>query len=150
MKYDGDIAYNQAHYNYNGIYVVSPESFGITSTFGGINVLKVVIISPPSINSTLVFVDTNTVTIPSGILENSETSSSISFMSYNDYGLIEVDKILNDAYAISSLDNAEIYSSGYVAVSVDKNNAYAIANAESIILENNSAGTVDVTIISNA
>lgn len=150
MKYDGDIAYNQAHFNYNGVYVVSPESFGLTQNFGGLNVLSVIVIAPPSIDSTLVFVDNHNVLSPSGTIENSETSSSISFISYNDYGIMEIDKILNEAYAISLLNNEELNSSGYVAVSINKNEAYAVTNAESIVLENNSAGTIDVTIISNA
>ena len=149
MKYDGDIAYNQAHFNYDGVYVVSPESFGISQNFGGLNVLSVILISPPSINSTLVFVDSHSITSPSGIIENSETSSSISFVSYNDYGIMEIDKILDGAYAMSSLNNQEPYSSGYVGISIDKNDAYAISNAESIILNDNSAGTMDITIISN-
>ena len=150
MKYDGDIEYNQAHFNYNGAYVVSPESFGLSQNFGGLNVLSVIVITPPSIDSTLVFIDSHNVITPSGIVENSDTSSSISFISYNDYGMMEIDKIFNDAYAISLVSNEELNSSGYVAVSINKNEAYAVTNAESIILENNSAGTIDVTIISNA
>ena len=150
MQYDGDIAYNQAHFNYDGVYVVSPESFGLTQNFGGLNVLSVIVITPPSIDSTLVFVDSHTILSPSGIIENSETSSSISFISYTDYGIMEIDKILNEAYAVSVLNNEELNSSGYVAVSINKNEAYAVSNAQSIVLENNSAGTIDVTIISNA
>ena len=150
MQYDGDIAYNQAHFNYDGVYVVSPESFGLTQNFGGLNVLNVIVIAPPSIDSTLVFVDSHTILSPSGIIENSETSSSISFISYTDYGIMEIDKILNEAYAVSVLNNEELNSSGYVAVSINKNEAYAVSNAQSIVLENNSAGTIDVTIISNA
>ena len=150
MKYDGDIAYNQAHFNYNGVYVVSPESFGITSNFGGLNVLSVIVISPPSINSTLVFVDTHNIIGSTGIIENSETSSSISFSMFDGYGSLEMNKINADAFALASVDNQELYSAGVLALSVNKNDAYAISNAESIILENNSAGTVNVTIISNA
>jgi hypothetical protein len=150
MKYDGDIAYNQAHFNYNGVYVVSPESFGLTSNFGGLNVLSVIVISPPSINSTLVFVDTHNIIGSTGIIENSETSSSISFSMFDGYGSLEMNKINADAFALASVDNQELYSAGVLALSVNKNDAYAISNAESIILENNSAGTVNVTIISNA
>ena len=150
MKYDGDIAYNQAHFNYNGVYVVSPESFGLTSNFGGLNVLSVIVISPPSINSTLVFVDTHNIIGSTGIIENSETSSSISFSMFDGYGSLEMNKINADAFALASVDSQELYSAGVLALSVNKNDAYAISNAESIILENNSAGTVNVTIISNA
>lgn len=124
MLYNGDIAYNQAHFNYDGVYVVSPQSFGITTNFGGLKVLGVIVISPPSVDSTLVFVNSHSVITPSGITENTETLSSMTFAMFD--------------------------TSGYVAISVNKNQAYAISNAESIILENNSAGTVNVTIISNA
>ena len=150
MKYDGDIAYNQAHFNYNGVYVVSPESFGLTSNFGGLKVLGVIVISPPSIDSTLVFVDSHSVITPSGIIENTETSSSMTFAMFDGYGSSEISKINADAFAVSSLNNEELYTTGYVAISVNKNEAYAVSNAESIILEDNSAGTINVTIISNA
>jgi hypothetical protein len=150
MLYNGDIAYNQAHFNYNGVYVVSPESFGITTNFGGLKVLGVIVISPPSINSTLVFVDSHSVITPSGIIENTETSSSMTFAMFDGYGSSEISKINADAFAVASLNNEELYSSGYVAVSINKNEAYAVSNAESIILEDNSAGTINVTIISNA
>jgi hypothetical protein len=150
MKYDGDITYNQAHFNYNGVYVVSPESFGLTSNFGGLKVLGVIVISPPSVNSTLVFVDSHSVITPSGIIENTETSSSMTFAMFDGYGSSEISKINADAFAVASLNNEELYSSGYVAVSINKNEAYAVSNAESIILEDNSAGTINVTIISNA
>lgn len=150
MKYDGDIAYNQAHFNYDGVYVISPESFGLSTNFGGLNVLGVILISPPSIQSTLVFVDNHSVVSPSGIIENTDTTSSITFAMFDGYGSMEIDKINADAYAIASLNNEQVYSSGYFAVSINKNEAYAVSNAESIVLESNSAGTVDVTIISNA
>jgi hypothetical protein len=150
MKYDGDIAYNQAHFNYNGVYVVSPESFGITSNFGGLKVLGVIVISPPSIDSTLVFVDSHSVITPSGIIENTETSSFMTFAMFDGYGSSEISKINADAFAVSSLNNEELYTTGYVAISVNKNEAYAVSNAESILLEDNSAGTINVTIISNA
>ena len=150
MKYDGDIAYNQAHFNYDGVYVVSPQSFGLTNNFGGLKVLSVILLSPPSINSTLVFVDSHNVVVPTGIVENSETISSILFAKFDGYGSSEISKINADAFALASVDNQELYSAGVLALSVNKNDAYAISNAESIILENNSAGTVNVTIISNA
>ena len=124
MLYNGDIAYSQAHFNYSGVYVVSPESFGISPNFGGLKVLGVLVISPPSVDSTLVFVDSHSVITPSGIIENTETSSSMTFAMFN--------------------------SSGYIALSINKDEAYAISSAETIILEDNSAGTIDVTIMSNA
>lgn len=150
MLYNGDIAYNQAHFNYSGVYVVSPQSFGLTSNFGGLNILGVIVISPPSVDSTLVFVNSHSVIAPSGIIENTETSSYMTFAMFDGYGSSEISKINADAYAISSLNSEEIYSSGYIAVSINKNEAYAISSAETIVLENNSAGTINVTIMSNA
>ena len=67
MLYNGDIAYDQVHFNYSGVYVVSPESFGISTNFGGLKVLGVLVISPPSVDSTLVFVNSHSVITPSGI-----------------------------------------------------------------------------------
>ena len=124
MLYNGDIAYDQVHFNYSGVYVVSPESFVISTNFGGLKVLGVLVISPPSVDSTLVFVDSHSIITPSGITENTETSSSMTFAMFD--------------------------SSGYIAISISKDEAYAISSAETIILEDNSAGTIDVTIMSNA
>lgn len=149
MKYDGDIAYNQEHYQYNGLYVVSPQSFGLTPNFGNLNLLKVIVLKPPSITSTLVFVPSPSVLIPTGVIENSETSSSIQFSAFDGYGSIEFDKINAEAYAIAGSQGINADSSGYVAISVDKNESYAFATANAIVFDNNSAGTIDVTIISN-
>ena len=150
MLYNGDIAYNQAHFNYSGVYVVSPQSFGITTNFGGLKVLGVIVISPPSVDSTLVFAGSHSVITPSGVIDNTETSSFMTFAMFDGYGSSEISKINADAFALASVDSQESYSTGVFAISVNKNDAYAISNAESIILENNSAGTVNVTIISNA
>jgi len=150
MIYNGNIEYNQNYFQYDGIYVVSPESFNIPINFGNLNLLKVLVISPASIDSTLVFVSSPNVIIPSGIIEDSETSSSIQFTSFNGYGSTEIEKINNDAYALSSLGSDESKNLGYIAISVDKNDAYAFSSAERIIIQDNGAGTIDVTIISNA
>jgi hypothetical protein len=148
MKYDGDIEYNQAHFQYNGIYLISPNSFSIPTNFGGLKVLSVLLISPPSIQSTIVFVNNHNIISSTGILENSETTSSISFYSFDEYGIMEINKINADAYAISATNYSQDESQAYVAVSIDKDMAYAVSTAESIILDTNSAGTFDVTIIS--
>jgi hypothetical protein len=74
----------------------------------------------------------------------------MTFAMFDGYGSSEISKINADAFAVSSLNNEELYTTGYVAISVNKNEAYAVSNAESIILEDNSAGTINVTIISNA
>jgi hypothetical protein len=148
MKYDGDIEYNQAHFQYNGIYLISPNSFNIPGNFGGLKVLSVLLISPPSIQSTLVFVNNHNIISSTGILENSETTSTISFFSFDEYGIMEINRINADAYAISATNYSQDQNQAYVAVSIDKNMAYAVSTAESIILGTNSAGTFDVTIIS--
>ena len=150
MLYNGDIAYDQVHFNYSGVYVVSPESFGISTNFGGLKVLGALVISPPSVDSTLVFVGSHSVITPSGIIDNTETSSYMSFAMFDGYGSSEISKINADAFALASVDSQESYSAGVFAISVNKNDAYAISNAETIILEDNSAGTIDVTIVSNA
>lgn len=149
MKYDGDIAYNQEHYQYNGIYVVSPQAFGLTPNFGNLNLLKVIVLKPPSITSTLVFIPSPSVLVPTGVIENSETFSSIQFSAFDGYGSIEFDKINAEAYAIAGSQGINSDSSGYIAISVDKNESYAFATADTIVFDNNSAGTIDVTIISN-
>lgn len=150
MKYDGDIAYSQEHYQYNGLYVVSPQSFGLTLNFGNLNLLKVIVLKPPSITSTLVFLPSSSLIIPTGVIENSETSSSLEFAAFDGYGSIEFDKINAEAYAIASSQGIGAESSGYVAISVDKNESYAFATADTIVFDKNSAGTIDITIISNA
>jgi len=149
MKYDGDIAYNQEDFQYNGIYVISPQNFGISPNFGGLKVLNVLLISPPSIQSTLVFVNNHNIISSTGILEDSETTSTISFYAFDEFGSIEIDKINTDAFALSSTVYNQDQNQGYLAVSIDKSMAYAVSTAESIILDTNSAGTIDVTIISN-
>jgi len=150
MKYDGDIAYSQEHYQYNGIYVISPQNFGITSNFGGLKVLNVLLINPPSIQSTLVFVNNHNIISSTGIIQDSETTSTISFYAFEEFGSIEIDEINANAFALSSTVYNQDENQGYLAVSIDKSMAYAVSTAESIILDTNSAGTIDVTIISNA
>jgi hypothetical protein len=148
MTYNGNIAYNEQHYQYNGIYVISPDSFFVSPNFGNLKVLTVLLISPPSIQSTLVFVGIDQVISSTGILENSETTSTISFFSFDEYGFMEVSKINADAYAIAATNYSQDQNQAYIAVSIDKDMAYAVSTAESIILDKNSAGTIDVTIIS--
>lgn len=150
MKYDGDIAYNQEHYQYNGLYAVSPQALGLTPVFGNLNLLQVIVLNPPSITSTLVFVPSPSIVLPTGIIENSETSSSLQFSAFDGYGSIEFDKINADAYAISAVSTTELIGSGYIAISVDKNESYAFSSAQTIVFDKNSAGTIDVTIIPNA
>jgi len=125
MIYDGAISYNEPYFQYNGIRIVSPESFDPTFAINNPKVLAVVLLSPPSIDSTLSFVNTHQIVIPTGFIEVSESNSFMSF---------------------STLNNQE----GYIVFSVLDEEAYALSQAETIILDQNSAGTVDVTIIPTA
>lgn len=125
MIYNGDIAYNEPYFQYNGIRVVSPESFGPTAVLNNPKILSVILISPESINSTLVFVSSHQVISSAGIVDITDSTSYMSF---------------------STLNNQE----GFIVFNVLEDEAFAIAQAETIILSENSAGTVDVTIIPTA
>lgn len=125
MIYDEAISYNEPHFQYNGVRIVSPGSFDPTFAISNPKVLAVIILSPSSINSTLTFVNTHQIIIPSGVIEVTDSSSSMSF---------------------STLNNQE----GYIVFSVLDEEAYALSQAETIVLDQNSAGTVDVTIIPTA
>lgn len=125
MIYNGDIAYNEPYFQYNGIRLVSPESFGPTAVLDNPKVLGVLLISPESIDSTLVFVSSHQVISSVGLIDITDSTSSMSF---------------------STLNNQE----GFIVFNVLNDEAFAIAQAETIILNQNSAGTVDVTIIPTA
>lgn len=125
MIYDGDIAYNEPYFQYNGIRLVSPESFGPTASLNNPKVLGVLLIRPETINSTLVFVNLHEIVSSSGIINVTDSTSSMSF---------------------STLNNQE----GFIVFNVLEDEAFALTQAETIILTENSAGTVDVTIIPTA
>lgn len=125
MIYDEAVSYNEPHFQYNGVRIVSPASFDPTFAINNPKVLAVIVIAPQSIDSTLTFVSTHQVVIPSGVIEVTESSSFMSF---------------------STLNNQE----GYIVFSVLEDDAFALAQAETIVLDQNSAGTVDVTIIPTA
>lgn len=125
MIYNGDIAYNEPYFQYNGVRVVSPESFGPTAVLNNPKILSVILISPESINSTLVFVSSHQVVSSAGIVDITDSTSYMSF---------------------STLNNQE----GFIVFNVLDDEAFAISQAETIILSENSAGTVDVTIIPTA
>lgn len=120
MLYNEGVTYDEPYFQYNGIRVVEPESFGPTATITEFKVLKVILLSPETIGSGLVFVDSTKVIQITGEQNLTESTAVMSF---------------------------ETYDSGYIAFSVDDEGAYAVGSAETIILEDNSAGTVDVTII---
>lgn len=125
MIYSESLSYDEPYFQYNGVRIVSPQSISPTFAVDNPKVLAVLLIAPVSIDSTLVFVDTHQVVIPSGTIEVTESSSSMSF---------------------STLNNQE----GYIVFSVLEDEAFALTQAETIVLDQNSAGTVDVTIIPTA
>jgi hypothetical protein len=125
MIYSGDINYNEPYFQYNGVRIVSPESFGPTAILNNPKVLSVILIAPESIDSTLVFVNTHQIIYSSGAVDVTNSTSSMSF---------------------STLNNQE----GFIVFSVLQDEAFAISQAETIVLSENSAGTVDVTIIPTA
>lgn len=125
MIYDESLSYNEPHFQYNGVRIVSPQSISPSFAINNPKVLAVLLIAPQSIESTLVFVSTHQIVIPSGVIEVSDSTSSISF---------------------STLNNQE----GFIVFSVLDEEAFALTQAETIVLDQNSAGTVDVTIIPTA
>jgi len=123
MLYNEGVTYSEPYFQYNGVRVVEPSSFGPTANVTDIRILQVIILYPESIDSTLVFIGADKVIIGSGEEQVTESTAIMSF---------------------------DTYDSGYIAFSVNKEEAYAIASAETILVEDNSAGTVDVTIIPTA
>jgi len=123
MQYNEGIRYSEPYFQYNGVRIVSPQSFGPTSTISDPKILQVVLIYPGTIGSTLVFVDPAKVIVGTG---QEQVTESTAYMS------------------------VETYESGYIVFNVQEEDAYAISSAETIILEDNSAGTTDVTIIPTA
>jgi hypothetical protein len=123
MLYNEGVTYSEPYFQYNGVRVVEPSSFGPTVNITDFKILQVIILHPESIDSTLVFIGADKVIIGSGEEQVTESTAIMSF---------------------------DTYDSGYIAFSVNKEEAYAIASAETILVEDNSAGTVDVTIIPTA
>lgn len=76
MIYNENLAYGEPSYQYDGIRVVSPESIGLSNTFDNANVLAIFLLSPPSIDSTIVFVDSSKV-----IVDETIEISTASFLS---------------------------------------------------------------------
>ena len=76
MNYNENLAYDEPFYQYDGVKVVSPESIGLSATFGNANVLAIFLLSPPSIDSTIVFVDSSKV-----IVDETIEISTASFLS---------------------------------------------------------------------
>lgn len=150
MIYSGDISYNEPYFQYNGIRIVSPSSFGPTASINNPKLLAVVIISPESINSTLVLVNTHNIIASTGIIEVTDSNSFISFSTLNNQeGYMIFDVLNQDGYAVTQTESLILDNNqeAYIAFNVLNEDAYALSQAQTIILNQNSAGTVDVTII---
>ena len=76
MNYNENLAYDEPSYQYDGVRVVSPESIGLSNTFNNAKILAVFLLKPPSINSTIVFVDSSKV-----IVDETIEISTASFLS---------------------------------------------------------------------
>jgi hypothetical protein len=120
MLYNELIEYDEPYFQYNGVRIVEPNTFGPTSVISNLDIRKVVLLHPESITSTLIFVAANKVIVGTGKEQVTQSTASLTF---------------------------ETYDSGYIAFNVEKREAFAVSSAETIILEYNSAGTADVTII---
>jgi len=123
MQYNEGVTYDEPYFQYNGVRVVEPSTFGPTASISNIDIRKVVILHPESLTSKLVFIGVDKVIIVTGQEQVTESTAVMTF---------------------------ETFDSGYIAFSVEEREAYAISSAETIILEDNSAGTTDVTIIPTA
>jgi len=123
MQYNEGVRYDEPYFQYNGVRVVEPATFGPTANISDVKIFKVVILHPESITSKLVFVGVNKVVIGTGQEQVTESTATMTF---------------------------ETFDNGYIAFNVEEREAYAISSAETIILEDNSAGTTDVTIIPTA
>lgn len=123
MQYNEGVTYDEPYFQYNGVRVVEPSTFGPTASISNIDIRKVVILHPESLTSKLVFIGVEKVIIGTGQEQVTESTAVMTF---------------------------ETFDSGYIAFSVEEREAYAISSAETIILEDNSAGTTDVTIIPTA
>jgi len=152
MLYDQEASYNQSYFTYNGIRVLEPSSFGPTSNIGDINVVKVLVLHPDAINPTLVFIPLKNIVIQSGSTQVTESLAFISFDTY-DSGYIAFSVNAQDSYAVSSAKTIilEGNSAGTVDVILGYDeDGYAVSSAESVALEGNSAGNTSVTIIPTA
>lgn len=148
MIYNEQLSYNETYHQYDGIRIVAPETFFTTPVVGLPKLLAVILLSPQSIDSTLVFVDTHKITVTTDI-DVTETTSTIDFSTL-DYrsGLITYSILDENSFAVAQTQTVTLANQDtYIAFNVMDDQAYALSQAEAIILKQNSAGTVDVTII---
>lgn len=153
MIYNEGLSYNEPLFQYNGIRIVSPNSFGPTALINNPRLLGVIIIAPESINSTLVFISTHKIISSTGILEITDSNSFISISTLNNQEGYMIFNVLNqDAYAVTQTESLILDDNqeAYIAFNVLNEDTYALSQAQTIILNQNSAGTVDVTIIPTA
>jgi len=121
MIYNDLISYDEPNFRYDGVKVVSPESIGLSTVFGSAKLLAVLLIRPISIDSTLIFVDSSKIIIPTGGEEVTTTSATMSFQD----------------------PNAE----GYIAFNVLQSDVEAITSAETIYVSPTAESSFDVTIV---
>lgn len=150
MIYNEQLSYNETYHQYDGVRIVNPESFFTSPFVGYPNLLGVILLSPTSIDSTLVFVNTHKILVTSTV-EATDTTSYIDFSTL-DYksGLITYSVLDEQTFALAQTQTVLLGTEDtYIAFNVLDDQAHAISQAEAIILKQNSAGTVDVTIIPN-
>lgn len=111
MNYNENLAYDEPSYQYDGVRVVSPESIGLSNTFDNAKILAVFLLKPPSINSTIVFVESSKVVVDETI-EIYSTSSSLSMEVIDEepFSYIAFSVEEDDAFATTEVQ--KVYASG--------------------------------------
>lgn len=99
MLYSDILTYDQPHFRYDGVSVVSPSSISSINSFGGLKVRAVFVIRPISIDSTIVFVAANKVIINLDSELVTTTSGTISFLDPDPEGYIAFN-VLNEEASI--------------------------------------------------
>jgi hypothetical protein len=121
MIYNEILSYNEPSFRYDGVRVVTPESIGLSNTFGNSKVLAAFLISPISIDTSIIFVGINKVILPSDSEVVTTTSATISFEDPD--------------------------ASGYIAFNVLEEEAEAILQAETIYVQPSGESTFDISLV---
>lgn len=121
MRYSEVITYDEPYFRYDGVKVVSPETIGLSNNFGDAKLLAAFIIHPDAIDSTLVFVDTSKIIVQTGSEVITTTTGTMEFF--------------------------DPTAEGFMVFSVESDSAFALSEAETIVLAPVSDGSVDVTIL---
>lgn len=104
MIYNGDISYSEPHFQYNGVRVVSPESIGLSPIINGTKVIRVILISPPSIDSVLYIPPVGQVITSTGLSLSSDSALAFSIEKdqYNSFSSADF-IVLNDTSSYSEV-----------------------------------------------